>query len=268
MLAQSNVAVEVKSVITNAEGAISVEVDDGASRWRIEGSSLQGLVLILNYDTTVIHLRIGEATAQAQGTKVFWTYTVEYSVPSVPDVWKFTCNDGSGKAAFLGGRIVHGLTGAMWAQAGTVSAVTMACVSGSIGGCMAWGYRPWEASLDTQDAANYLFGTCVQAKRAAYFVQSGNYKSYTLKGTPISVQDLQGIMPAGTMPGVEALWSPQGASCFSPEYRRVSVSGTLPPLPSGYSVPPCPASLHAAAQAGTLQSQLTSTTPFATGPAN
>ena len=135
---------------------------------------------------------------------------------------------------------------------------------------MVWGYRPWEADPSHADQANYLYGSCLQAKRAAYFADFGDYKSYTVAGTPLSVQDIDGIMNAGSMPGVEAIWSPTGAVCFSPSYRRGPGPGgtPLPPLPGVIPVPPCDAELHKAAQDGKLQYHLSLVAPLATGPAS
>jgi hypothetical protein len=262
---------QVDSITTDAAGGLVVEVISGGTLRTLSGSSLQNLQLTVTWDTTPIHLRFGSITAEAQGDKVFWTYNVTYQIPSVSDAWRFTCSDGSGAAAFLKNRVVHGLTAGMQTVWGDVPVVTMACVSGAIGGCMAWGYRPWEASAATQQEADHLFGTCLQAKRAAYFVQSGDYKSYTVLGTPLSIVDVKGIMSTSGMPGVEALWTPNGATCFSPEYRRAAVgTSTLPPLPGTLSVPACTPDVHAAAVAGTLQSEglINATTPLATGPAS
>jgi hypothetical protein len=106
----------------------------------------------------------------------------------------------------------------------------------------------------------------LQAKRAAYFVQSGDYNSYTRSGTPLAVQDKEAIMNV-LMPGAEAVWSPEGAVCFSPEFRRTPRQGfpSLPVLPAVIPVPACEQKIHDAAKAGMLPQVLQSDAPLATG---
>ena len=259
------VPVDVKAVKADTKsGSLAAQVVWGTEDLWIEGDQVLDLQLRFNSQDFVFNLRF---TSRAEENKI-WVHEIEYEIPTSPAVWKNYCQDGSGKAAFLPEKVVHSIS----AKADVDErSTTMACVSGAIGGCMAWGYRPWEADPSNADQANYLYGSCLQAKRAAYFTDYGDYKSYTIAGTALSVQDIDGIMNASSpMAGVEAIWSPSGAVCFSPSYRRGPGPGgtPLPPLPGVIPVPPCSAEIHKAAQQGTLQQQLTLVTPLATGPAS
>jgi hypothetical protein len=98
--------------------------------------------------------------------------------------------------------------------------LTVACRTGAIVTCMNWGYTPWqEQSGEPDKEREYAFGSCLQAKRAAYFVRYGDLKSYTLNGTPIRLKDAYGIKEE-SITNLEAVWSPGGATCLNREYRR------------------------------------------------
>jgi hypothetical protein len=258
-------SVEVKGLMADPNtGELVADVALGTEQRILTGDELLELSLRFDSEEFAFNLKFSSRANENN----LWVYQVEYQVPLLSPSWTAYCQDGSGKAALLPGRTVHSLSAKMDVDE---SATTMACVSGAIGGCMSWGYRPWEAGPSQADQANYLYGSCMQAKRAAYFTDFGDYKSYTIKGTPLSVQDIDGIMNAGSpMPGVEALWSPQGAICLSPTYRRGPGPGgqPLPSLPAYIPVPPCTAAIHQAAQQGRLQQDLTLATPLATGPAS
>jgi hypothetical protein len=90
---------------------------------------------------------------------------------------------------------------------------TLSCERGTISTCLAWGYTPWNPKARSDRAANYLFGSCLQAKRAAYFARYGDFSSYTKSGTSIFKRDPFGIN-AERMDHLEALWSPRGAECL------------------------------------------------------
>ncbi|HEU4533336.1 MAG TPA: ADYC domain-containing protein, partial [Polyangiaceae bacterium] len=154
---------------------------------------------------------------------------------SAPNAWMPLCVGGAGqpRSVFLGGMRVDGVTAEVTADA---DATTMACETGAIDTCMVWGYTPWNPRARSNDAGNYLFGSCLQAKRAAYFVGLGDPKSYTQGGTPIFLRDPFGIQTSSADP-LEALWSPRGAECINPDrLRRPELRGTLPIPPS---VPRC-----------------------------
>ncbi|NNB84029.1 ADYC domain-containing protein [Corallococcus exiguus] len=137
----------------------------------------------------------------------------------------------------LPGRHVDGLTAALRTEA---SAVTLACATGAIGVCLDWGYQPWDpASLGDTLERTAVYGACLQAKRAAYFVGLGDARTFTVSGTDFLRRDAHGFGPRSSdrldeLDHVEALWSPQGAVCLNPQNRRTTL-----PLPAGLQLPSC-----------------------------
>ncbi len=259
--------VQVVRVSTNAEGGLVVTVKNGGATQVLTKDDLLPLRLFASSRDFSFQLKATAIVSEFSQGKALWKYRMEYLVPGF--AWAAYCDDGEGMASFLGDRKVDGVT----AEVSTNPAsdripVTMACGTGAIVGCMSWGYRPWEANKEERERADYLYGSCLQAKRAAYFVESGDYQSYTVQGTPLSVQDNAGIMTASspTMPGLEAIWTPKGAVCFNPADRRISAGDPMPPLPAVIPLPECDATLRDAAILGTLPGLLTDTEPLATGP--
>nr|BDT32707.1 ADYC domain-containing protein [Myxococcus sp. MH1] len=104
--------------------------------------------------------------------------------------------------------------------------VTLACDKGAIATCLDWGYTPWDKQGRPDANRAYLYASCLQAKRAAYFVRFNNLKSYTANNTLIRRRDefavgLEQSSNLETLPRLEALWSPRGAECIIPEnFRR------------------------------------------------
>jgi hypothetical protein len=131
--------------------------------------------------------------------------------------------------SLLPGKRVDGSHGRVTEKA---NAVTLACASGAIFGCMNRGYKP--ALLNYPDPQeNALLGACIQATRAAYF---GGPESYTRNNTPISITDNDaGTRANGTVNSLEALWTENGAACVNAVNRRTSS-----PLPAAPVLPPCP----------------------------
>ena len=82
--------------------------------------------------------------------------------------------------------------------------LTLACVDGPIGKCVAWGYHPWLPGLRD------LHQACVRMVRADY---CGTGEGQTRDGTPIDVWDIRGINKSSEVPGMtfEAEWRPDGA---------------------------------------------------------
>ncbi|MCP3061091.1 hypothetical protein LXT21_20125 [Myxococcus sp. K38C18041901] len=122
---------------------------------------------------------------------------------------------------------------------------TVGCASGAIVTCLDWGYAPWSPETGDYDVLRgHVFGACLQAKRAAYFVGRGDLSSYTRNGTRIAKRDELGLGRNANnhveeLRTLEALWSPLGAVCLNAENRRVPDID----LPAGlYDVPPCPRS--------------------------
>ncbi|KFE70160.1 hypothetical protein DB31_5202 [Hyalangium minutum] len=253
--------VDVLRIGLNAQDLV-IAYKDASGYYELSGTDLGNLELDLQNSTLgAFSLRFRPAALD----KGVMLYEAEYIRASM-SAWAPTCQDSAGKVAFIPERRVDPVT-AKVAKDTDSGVVTMACRTGAIATCMVWGYRPHEVSdPERQSMADTAYATCLQAKRAAYFVQSGDYASYTTEGTHIALQDLYGIMNV-SMPGVEAVWGPEGARCFSESYRRIPNPGAvLPALPTVIPVPACDQRLHTAAQSGTLQSELREDAPLATGP--
>ncbi|MCY1031965.1 ADYC domain-containing protein [Corallococcus sp. BB11-1] len=141
---------------------------------------------------------------------------------------------------FLPARRVDGLNAAVQEQG---TATTLACETGVIGACLDWGYSPWDpTSLQDDPNRESVYGACLQAKRAAYFVGLGDPRGYTVGGTDVLRRDAHGFGANSSdrldeLDFVEALWSPRGAECLNPANRRSNV-----PLPRGLQLPLCGAS--------------------------
>jgi hypothetical protein len=110
--------------------------------------------------------------------------------------------------------------------------LTMACKTGAIASCLNWGYTPWDDQTGQwDDNRDYAFRSCMQAKRAAYFVSQGDLKSYTKNGTKIQLRDQYGIMK-DKVAYPEAIWSPEGAVCINSANLRQGkdpqIWGSLP----------------------------------------
>ncbi|NTX08112.1 ADYC domain-containing protein [Myxococcus sp. CA040A] len=170
-------------------------------------------------------------------------YDVLYREPGRP--WVNHCDsrgsDAAGRnaTAFLPGLRVDSVNAAVdFIPAWT----TIGCESGSIVTCLDWGYTPWDPDTGGDDRIrSHVFGSCLQAKRAAYFVGQGDFKSYTENGTRFVKRDAYGLgrdanNQVSELRTLEALWSPLGAVCLNVENRRVPGI----PLPEGlYGVPSC-----------------------------
>ncbi len=236
-------SVEVVSMRTK-NGELRISVHDGLNEKELEGQQLLELILEFGDPTHSFSMHFIPLAAE-NGMPL---YQVLYKLDSG---YKYACSDSNGTTAFLPDRRVNSVSARVEPALGDV---TMACRSGAIATCMVWGYRPWVETAD-QKRADSLYGSCLQAKRAAYFVQSNDFDSYTVKGTPLVVQDSSRIMiPHTSLPGIEALWSPEGAVCFSPQFRRIPASNStpLPVLPTPVGVPECDESLHVLARQGLL----------------
>ncbi|HEU4534513.1 MAG TPA: ADYC domain-containing protein, partial [Polyangiaceae bacterium] len=143
--------------------------------------------------------------------------------------------------SFLGGFQIDGHKAEVRADR---LATTMSCVTGAIDSCLAWGYAPWAAGGRDAASGEHLFATCLQAKRAAYFVGRGDPSSYTVSGTEIYKRDPFGINaePNGRpepqwVGDLEAIWGPRGALCLNLANRRRH-DVVLPNEPS-LRLPPC-----------------------------
>jgi hypothetical protein len=155
------------------------------------------------------------AASGAGGPEELQRYLLSYryKLGSTPSAWMTHCEDSAAgnRISFLGGKKVDGLTAQVTDEPGVT---TLSCETGAISTCLAWGYTPWSSRTGDPRWSDYLFRSCLHAKRAAYFVQFGNFNSYTKSGTHIFKRDPFGIN-AERMDHLEALWSPRGAECLN-----------------------------------------------------
>ncbi|WP_324993434.1 ADYC domain-containing protein [Hyalangium sp.] len=250
----------VTGITANSDGLV-VSLSGGSAPPQASGQAL--LHLTIEFSWELQHLFTLRFHPSVKENDIA-LYQVQY-LAAASHSWKSYCADGTGTAAFLPDMKVSD-TNARIERVPTHAGVTMGCRTGAIATCMVWGYHPWGASAGEESRADFLYGACLQAKRAAYFIGSGDGNSYTVQGTPVAVQDNKGIMNV-SMIGVEALWTPDGAVCLSPEFRRKSTQSAdeLPALPGALPIPPCDAALHLAASTGGLQALLGDEAPLATG---
>lgn len=93
--------------------------------------------------------------------------------------------------------------------------ITLTCVSGAVGKCARFGYRPWARGPRGEDLAPY-HAACVQMVRADY---CGDGAPHTKDGTAIDLYDDLGIQTAATRDdpefAFEAGWSARGAVCVA-----------------------------------------------------
>jgi hypothetical protein len=98
---------------------------------------------------------------------------------------------------------------------GRENAVTLTCVSGAVGKCARFGYRPWARGPQGEDLAP-LHAACVRMARADY---CGNGEAHTKEGTTIDTYDDVGVQTRGLAHDAsfafEAGWTARGAVCVS-----------------------------------------------------
>lgn len=209
--------------IISSEGLLLVHYrEPGGTDHQLAGADLTRLKLFIagsSLDSSLAAIELTFGRTVNTGTGVM-EYQVFFN-------GKLYCSD-TEMVAFLPNKRVDGRTGFVTDAPG---ATTMACRSGAIVTCMEWGYRPWLGQAGIQEA----FGSCIHAKRAAYFVGKNDFNCYTSNSTAIQIQDKVGIK-SGPLRVIEATWTPNGAVCLSPQNRR-HASG--PPLPTQQILPPC-----------------------------
>ncbi|EPX55258.1 hypothetical protein D187_009465 [Cystobacter fuscus DSM 2262] len=147
-------------------------------------------------------------------------YTLDYRDTVSEAAWVRHCeaDEGGAVVSFLQGQRVSGVNASVKLDPQVTS---MGCEQGSLVTCLAWGFTPWEPATGVRDETrDYVYRSCLQAKRAAYFVGHRDFKSYTKKGTKIEKWDQYASGDGEPVERIEALWSPQGAVCFNPENRR------------------------------------------------
>ncbi|WIG98200.1 ADYC domain-containing protein [Myxococcus sp. SDU36] len=160
--------------------------------------------------------------------------------PTPSTVWLRQCRspkEPDVASVLLPYRQVDGLNAAVRPHEETL---TVACETGAIAACMDWGYQPWSPESRRADAdREFVFGACLQAKRAAYFVGHGDLSTYTVSGTEILRRDAHGFGRDSNddlqqLEYLEALWSPRGAECLNLANRRAKA-----PIRNGLTLPAC-----------------------------
>lgn len=192
-------------------------------------------------------MKLGPAPVEKSGQGVY-RYAVRYrdlgdkTDGSKPEHWTWHCQDKAGPqldtsiVSFLPRTRVSGLSAYLLHDDNTL---TMGCETGAIVTCMNWGYTPWDPKTGQWDNnRDYVFRSCLQAKRAAYFAGAGDYKSYTLNGTKIHLRDQYGIR-SEKLDFPEAIWSPEGAVCFNFENRRRKEPEVWGLQPDLHGLKPC-----------------------------
>ena len=98
---------------------------------------------------------------------------------------------------------------------GREGAITLTCVSGAVGKCARFGYRPWGKGPGGEDLRPF-HAACVQMVRADY---CGDGAPHTRDGTSIDIYDTLGIQKEASKDdpefAFEAGWGPRGAVCVA-----------------------------------------------------
>jgi hypothetical protein len=204
-------------------------LDNGAQR-EANGHELKALrlraVLAVDDAAPRFDVTIAIEPAPPQLSRAVRRYVLTYRPTGSNGPFRRHCGVGGEALAtsFLGGMRIDGLTARVDDDS---SATTVSCETGAIDACLDLGYAPWAPRAGSAAAGTYLFATCLQAKRAAYFVRFGDTGSYTVNGTSIFWRDPFGIRAEPAHPpdgswvnGLEAIWSPEGAECLNPDHRR------------------------------------------------
>lgn len=157
------------------------------------------------------------------------------------------CIDASHHAdgvVFQQGIDVDPVTGAVTRSQGN-SFVTMSCYLGAIATVHGWGYAyqatpvapPGAGVPGTQPGSHdptFYFDAGIQMKRASYCADS---HFYTQAGTPIDIADDLAINQDATS-NLEALWTPNGASCLNSRNKRHGLMG-FDDTCNSTKLPPC-----------------------------
>lgn len=162
-------------------------------------------------------LRLDSITL-ATGTQDVYLYQVSYR-SALTSSWQSACVDSAGSPVLAVPLLNHWdlQTGA---RIDDPSTFTFACVNAALGKCVIWGYRPWANATRCQgDVCSPVSLTdyhqaCTHLVRADY---CGSGVPYTVNGTLIDIFDdlTPPIQARAGSWGLEARWTPSGASCMS-----------------------------------------------------
>lgn len=98
---------------------------------------------------------------------------------------------------------------------GREHAITLTCVSGAVGKCARFGYKPWARGPQGEDLLPY-HAACVHLVRADY---AGDGQAATRDGTAVDIYDRLDIQRSETQAdptfAFEAGWGPGGAVCVA-----------------------------------------------------
>lgn len=170
----------------------------------------------------------------------FGKYDAHFLADASGSTWAPYCyhewSDGTGTSQTIAEPLIP-VAGAKWLKSGSriddSSAITFGCLNDAIGGCVDWGYAPWDSGTvwsgwppqaqlvslkDTHQA-------CTRMKRADFCGNgSGNTSEFSspTAATNIQVWDKYNIHSMGpqTRSTMEAYWDPNGATCVNPTRLR------------------------------------------------
>lgn len=216
------------------ENGLTITYGDSGGSHVAAGGDLASLELLI--DTSKTYGKAGTGWMKIEPTAPGDSPLVRYRIssgvreteagPGVPITnWRPLCQHGStGQVtSFLQRKTVDVVNAQVLKDD---RAVTLGCQTGAIDTCLdlasQWHYAPWDARADEPGSGDYLFATCLQAKRAAYFVGRGDPKSYTQDGTVVPLRDPFDIHNDSILgaESLEAIWGPTGAVCLNPENAR------------------------------------------------
>jgi hypothetical protein len=253
-LAANSTPVEVLAINGDwTELAIKYRIQGEAKESTVTGAHLSTLILNLDalptgsgnpFITYELRFSAHQPPKPDATTDRVHRYKLEYRAAQPDATWVPHCSkdgDAGAVVSFLQGQRVSGVNASVTIDPQVTS---MGCEQGSLVTCLAWGFTPWEPGTGVySETRDYVYRSCLQAKRAAYFVGHGDFKSYTKKGTMIEKWDQYALGDGKPVERIEALWSPHGAVCFNPENRRrpdaEAWAGQNPNSLKTYGVGPC-----------------------------
>jgi hypothetical protein len=212
---------------TGTYPTITLQIPGTATTFSVSGAALQWVqpsVFLYLSNTTPRYYNFqlmfapagSDAGTGAYSATTVYKYNMWYQNTYTGEAWTNYCNDAAGNTdpvVFQGGIDVTPWAGQVTSNS---SDVTLSCRQGAIATAYYWGYdyrSDW-----------WHYAAAIHMKRASY---CGDDKFFTVAGTHITILDdwfTQMQFPNG---GIEALWTPYGASCFN-QSRRPDGDPTLP----------------------------------------
>jgi hypothetical protein len=202
--------VELNGVELNGSELNGVELNGS----RLQGVDFVGAVLVGRTSNGPLQLRVDNVN---QTQDVFF-YNVSYLADSH---WLPLCgvdqNQEPIPATALSGRWDYrqGVRGG-GSHIDAPGQFTFACMTGALGKCVAWGYKPWDTITQCsghdcrQISLAATHQACTRMVRADY---CGDGTPHTVNGTVINIYDAFGIQLDTENWPLEAEWTPNGARC-------------------------------------------------------